>query len=84
MADNSDQQELLQQLHDLDAEIAELQGGYGNAAGGEVRDPEEIATDLTSREEQQAVLGILRRRREAVLNRLNVAAGDAPMRGRST
>jgi hypothetical protein len=71
MADNSGtRQELLQQLHELDAEIAQLQGTYGNAAAGEVRDPEEIATDLTSREEQQAVLGILQRRRETLLDRL--------------
>jgi hypothetical protein len=71
MPDDTTSHDLRQQLGDLDAEIAELRSATGNAGtGGEVRDSEEIATDLTSREEQQAVLGILQRRREAILERL--------------
>lgn len=71
MPDDTTPQELRQQLGDLDAEIAEFQGMSGNVGtGSEVRDSEEIATDLTSREEQKAVLGILQRRREAIRERL--------------
>ena len=71
MPDDITPRELRQQLGDLDAEIAEFQGMSGNVGtGGEVRDSEEIATDLTSREEQKAVLGILQRRREAISERL--------------
>ena len=73
MPDDTTPQELRQQLGDLDAEIAEFQfqGMSGNVGtGSEVRDSEEIATDLTSREEQKAVLGILQRRREVIRERL--------------
>ncbi len=62
--------ELRRRLDDLDAEIAELRGLAGQLDPGAVRDPEEIAADLTSRQEQLAVLAILERRREAVRERL--------------
>jgi hypothetical protein len=76
MADNITAEELREKLQQLDAEIAELRGGTGSPDNGAgVRDPEEIANDLTSREEQQAVLGILQRRRETILERLKSLGG---------
>ena len=74
MADDSTLEELHQQLRELDAEIAQLRGISGNVdTGGDVRDSEEIASDLTSREEQEAVLGILQQRREMIRERLKRA-----------
>jgi TolA-binding protein len=64
-------EQLRQELRDLDAEIAELRVSEQPAdTEDEVRDSEEIAADLTTEEEQQAILGILERRRDTVRERL--------------
>lgn len=76
MAEGATPEELQDRLRELDAEIAQLQGisVSGDAQAG-VRDPEEIANDLTSREEQQAVLAILQRRRDSIAERLAQLGG---------
>ena len=72
MTGNAIGEQLREELRELDTQIAEL-GGVGRQVGAEsdaVRDSEEIAADLTNAEEQEAVLGILERRREAILDQL--------------
>jgi 4-aminobutyrate aminotransferase-like enzyme len=72
MTGNAIGEQLRQELRVLDTQIAELRG-VGRQVGAEsdaVRDSEEIAADLTNAEEQEAVLGILERRREAFLDQL--------------
>ena len=64
MTGDTTPEQLRQELRDLDAEIAELRVSEQPAdTEDEVRDSEEIAADLTTEEEQQAILGILERRR---------------------
>lgn len=71
MTGDTTPEQLRQELRDLDAEIAELRVTEQPAdTEAEVRDSEEIAADLTTEEEQQAILGILERRRDAVRERL--------------
>ena len=71
MTGDTTPEQLRQELRDLDAEIAELRVSEQPAdTEDEVRDSEEIAADLTNEEEQQAILGILERRRDAVRERL--------------
>lgn len=71
MTDDATADQLRQQLRELDTQIARLrQGGQPDAAEGEVRDSEEIAADLTSVEEQQAIAGILEQRRDALREQL--------------
>ncbi|HKF31823.1 MAG TPA: hypothetical protein VKB37_05565 [Jatrophihabitantaceae bacterium] len=71
MTGDTTPEQLRQELRDLDAEIAELRVSEQPAdTEDEVRDSEEIAADLTTEEEQQAILGILERRRDAVRERL--------------
>jgi hypothetical protein len=71
MTGDTTPEQLRQELRDLDAEIAELRVSEQPAdTEDEVRDSEEIAADLTTEEEQQAILGILERRRDAVRDRL--------------
>jgi len=71
MTGDTTPEQLRQELRDLDAEIAELRvSGQPADTDDEVRDSEEIAADLTTEEEQQAILGILERRRDAVRERL--------------
>ena len=71
MTGDTTPEQLRQELRDLDAEIAELRVSEQHAdTEDEVRDSEEIAADLTNEEEQQAILGILERRRDAVRDRL--------------
>ena len=71
MTGDTTPEQLRQELSDLDAEIAELRVSEQPAdTEDEVRDSEEIAADLTNEEEQQAILGILERRRDAVRERL--------------
>ena len=71
MTGDTTPEQLRQELRDLDAEIAELRASEQPAdTEDEVRDSEEIAADLTTEEEQQAILGILERRRDAVRERL--------------
>ena len=76
MAYDTAADQLRQQLRELDAQIAQLKGvsddvkGRLGAEGQGVQDSEEIATELTNVEEQEAVIGILEQRREAVLEQL--------------
>jgi TolA-binding protein len=64
-------EELRQELRELDAQIAQLRANeQPTDEEGDVRDSEEIAADLTSVEEQQAIVGILEERREAVREKL--------------
>ena len=71
MTGDTTPEQLRQELRDLDAEIAELRvSEQPDDTEDEVRDSEEIAADLTNEEEQQAILGILERRRDAVRDRL--------------
>ena len=73
---NSTPEPLHQELRDLDAEIAQLKGqsadvkGRVGADSEGVQDSEEIAAGLTGVEEQEAVIGILERRREAIVEKL--------------
>jgi TolA-binding protein len=76
MSDATRPEQLQQQLSEIDAEIAELRKSTDDLrarTGSGVQDAEEIAADLTSIEEQEAVLGILERRRESLLERLGGA-----------
>jgi hypothetical protein len=74
--DNSTPEPLRQELRDLDAQIAQLKGqsadvkGQVGAYSEGVQDSEEIAAGLTNVEEQEAVIGILERRREAIVEKL--------------
>lgn len=64
-------EQLRQELRELDAEIARLRASERRTdEGGDVRDSEEIAADLTSVEEQQAIVGILEQRRDAIREQL--------------
>lgn len=64
-------EQLRQQLHELDAEIAQLRSeAQPGDEEGDVRDSEEIAADLTNEEEQDAIVGILEQRREAIREQL--------------
>jgi len=64
-------EQLRQELRELDVQIAQLQANeQPTDEAGDVRDSEEIAADLTSEEEQQAIVGILEQRREAVREQL--------------
>lgn len=71
MTGDATPEQLRQQLRELDAQIAQLRPGQppGNNEG-DVRDSEEIAADLTSVEEQQAIVGILEQRRDAIREQL--------------
>ena len=63
--------ELRSQLRELDTEIAQLETAARAAdSQHEVRSPEEIASDLTLHEEQQALLEMLERRRQSIRSRL--------------
>jgi hypothetical protein len=71
MTGDTSPEQLRQELRELDAEIARLRASERPAdEEGDVRDSEEIAADLTSEEEQQAIVGILEQRREAVREQL--------------
>jgi hypothetical protein len=71
MTGDTTPEQLREQLRELDAEIARLRSsGQPGDADGDVRDSEEIAADLTSVEEQQAIVGILEQRREAIRQQL--------------
>ena len=74
MTEISSRHDLEERLRHLDDEIDELRGIVRPVIPGEVRDPEEIANDLTSREEQQAVLTMLERRRQSIVERLRALA----------
>ncbi len=79
MADETTQEQLRRELHEIDAEIAELRKSTDDLkahVGDGVEDAEEIAADLTSVEEDEAVLGILGRRREALLKQLERLGGS--------
>jgi hypothetical protein len=81
MADESTPEQLREELREVDAEIATLRASAQDRReqleGGGVQDAEEIAAELTYAEEQDAVLGILGRRRDALLEKLN-RPGSAP------
>ncbi len=71
MAEETTPEQLREQLREIDAEIAQLKQSMPLGPGGDgVEDAEEIAADLTSVEEQRAVLGILERRRESIMAHL--------------
>lgn len=71
MTGDTSPEQLRQELRELDAEIARLRASERPAdEEGDVRDSEEIAADLTSEEEQQAIVGILEQRREAIREQL--------------
>ena len=71
MTGDTSPEQLRQELRELDAEIARLRASERPAdEEGDVRDSEEIAADLTSEEEQQAIIGILEQRREALREQL--------------
>ncbi|HEY3713483.1 MAG TPA: hypothetical protein VGL39_03065 [Jatrophihabitantaceae bacterium] len=81
MVDETTPDQLRQQLHDLDSEISELRSSrddveaHVGAEGDGVQDSEEIAADLTSVEENDAILDVLEQRREAVRERLAQLGG---------
>jgi len=81
MVDETTPEQLRQQLRDLDAEISELHSSRDDVEahvgpeGDGVQDSEEIAADLTSVEESDAILGVLEQRREAVRARLAQLGG---------
>jgi hypothetical protein len=75
MSDEITADKLRQELTDIDAEIAELRrvGGDAEARRGQdtdtsqgVIEPEEIATELTGMNENDAVIDVLNQRRERV------------------
>lgn len=75
MTDEITPDQLRRQLQDIDAEIAELRrvGGDAQARRGQdtdtsqgVIEPEEIATELTGINENEAVIDVLNQRRERV------------------
>jgi hypothetical protein len=71
MTGDTTPEQLRQELGELDTQIAELRASdQPTDEEGDVRDSEEIAADLTSTEEQQAIIGILEQRREAIRTRL--------------
>ena len=71
MTGDTSPEQLRKELRELDAEIAQLRASERPAdEEGDVRDSEEIAADLTSEEEQQAIVGILEQRREAIREQL--------------
>ena len=81
MVDETTPEQLRQQLHDLDAEISELRSSRDDVEahvgpeGDGVQDSEEIAADLTSVEENDAIVDVLEQRREAVRERLAQLGG---------
>ena len=79
MVDEVATEELRQRLRDIDAQIAEQQKSIDDLKSQRdgVDDAEDIAADLTFMEEQQALLGMLERRRETVLEQLKERGGDA-------
>jgi pyrimidine operon attenuation protein/uracil phosphoribosyltransferase len=83
MSDETTPEQLRRELREIDAEIAELRKSTDDLTahvgpeGDGVEDAEEIAADLTSVEEDEAVLGILGQRREAVLKQLERLGGNA-------
>ena len=79
MSDDTSPEQLRQELHDLDAQIAELRGqtaevtaGIGPEGDG-VQNSEDIAAELTSVEEDEGIIEVLEQRREAIRAQL----GDA-------
>jgi prefoldin subunit 5 len=80
MVDETTPEQLRRRLQELDAEIAELRQSADDVKahvgpeGDGVEDSEEIAADLTTVEEEEAVLDLLEQRREAVRAQL----GDNP------
>ncbi len=79
MVDEVATEELRQRLRDIDAQIAEQQKSIDDLKSQRdgVDDAEDIAADLTFMEEQQALLSMLERRRETVLEQLKARGGDA-------
>jgi hypothetical protein len=80
MTDETTPDQLRQELKDLDNELAELRrvaGDVQSRRGGDsgtsegVRDPEDIATELTGLNETEAVIGVLEQRRERLEAKLN-------------
>jgi hypothetical protein len=71
MTGDTEPEQMREELRELDAEIARLRAdGQPTDEEGDVRDSEEIAADLTSAEEQQAIVGILEQRRDAIREQL--------------
>jgi len=72
MVDETTPEQLRRRLQELDSEIAELRHSNDDVKahvgpeGDGVEDSEEIAADLTTIEEGEAVLDLLEQRREAV------------------
>jgi prefoldin subunit 5 len=83
MPDETTPEQLRQELRQIDAEIEELRKStddlkaHVGPEGDGVEDAEEIAADLTNVEEDEAVLGILGQRREALLKQLERLGGSA-------
>lgn len=79
MVDEVATEELRQRLRDIDAQIAEQQKSIDDLKSQRdgVDDAEDIAADLTFMEEQQALLSMLERRRETVLEQLKARGSDA-------
>jgi hypothetical protein len=76
MTDDTSPEQLRQELQDLDAQIAELRGdnaeitsSLGSNSDG-AQNSEDIAAGLTTVEEDEGVLEILERRRDAIRARL--------------
>ena len=78
MTDDTTPEQLREQIREVEAEIADVQASTDElrTRSTDVEDAEDIAAHLTNVEEQEAVLGILRRRREAVLSQLQ-GLGDS-------
>jgi hypothetical protein len=77
MADEASVEQLRQELRDIEVEIANLRGATGDVRahvgpeGDGVEQSEDIATDLTSIQENEAVVGVLEQRRDALRQRLD-------------
>jgi hypothetical protein len=76
MSDETAPEQLRQELHEIDAQIGDLRRVADDVRSqlrpdeGGVKNSEDIAADLTSIEEGEALIGILEQRRDAVLERL--------------
>ncbi len=80
MSDDATPEQLRQELREIDAEIADLRRSAADVRtrlgpdGDGVENSEDIAADLTGIQEDEAVIGVLEQRREAICRRLDESA----------
>jgi hypothetical protein len=79
MSDESTAEDLRQELKDIDQELAETRrvagDGQSRRDDGDFANPEDTATDLTGRNEADAIIGTLEERRERVADQLRQLGG---------